>query len=457
MDNEVFQETSSKLYMLVKNIVFKKEPIIPYMLPGFFLSISLFSLIIIITMVFITVLEGKDLNGIMNQVLSYGRFAQLYIGYVLLSAVFSYRYSSLITKHLIDSGITSYYWLRESNDYESIKTLYFTGLFRRNIPSPITVLVLTIVTFGFAYPFILYVLEKNLRNHASGEEKKFLNKSITNEIDVSNLLLDIVLTIITLGLYMILLSSRPIRVYNRHISIVHSSHPHRPLSFSDTDYRELTVLLPKSSIFQIAIVFLTTSLISILHFIRISVYIIAPFVFGIFIYMASLTNSEKSFAKQVLYTLLATYLVFTLSTIIGFTGFDMYYNLLKSFQSQTESLVKDFNQILVYIYVNNLTISLLSLIPYFGSIFIGSGLSNAGLIYGVFLADSILIRNNYTPLILFILPHSLLELLSYSLFISLSTRLFKTSNVSIVSKLLISMILLFIAALVETLTIGISR
>lgn len=453
LTNIDYSVSESKLGLLIKNISFRKEPVFLYTIPGIFLSISLFAIVITLSIIFINILTGGDLSEVVQQIAHYSRFMLLYIGYVLLSAIVSYRYCTLVTKHLVDSGLTSYYWLREINDYDSIKILYATGLVRRNIPSPLTVLVLSIITGGLAYPFILYVLEKNLRKHCIGEESKFLNKKLTEDIDASNLLVDIILTIVTLGLYMVYLSSRLIRQFNKHIETIHSNHPHKPLVVKSYEAAGYFQYLVKSPVFLTSVLLLTTSLISTLQLLGVSMYFILPIVSGLYVFTISIIYSRSSFTIQVLYTLLAIYLSFTLAAAVGFTGFFMYYEILSYFKSIIEGIGRDPFHQLSYIFSNNLVISLLSLVPYLGSVYIGSGLCNAGLIYGVILADSVLLRGNYTPLLLFIQPHAFLELLAYSLFVSLSTRVFRINTSSFIRILVASIATLFAAAVVEVITI----
>ena len=175
--------------------------------------------------------------------------------------------------------------------------------------------------------------------------------------------------------------------------------------------------------------------------------------YGLVIATISYHASREGIGSHLVKTFGAIYIVFIIASIAGFIAAPAYIDLAKNIGEELGRVRShEVPALIRYIFVNNLAISLIAMAPVYGSIYLGWGLGNAALYYGVFLALKIA-KGDYTPLALLIMPHTFLELLAYAVFIVLSTRVMKLDTQKFIAIVLLGVTLLILASLVETLTI----
>ncbi len=432
------EQTISGLEKLITMIRFEKEKILPHIIPGIMLFISLPAYVSVLYNIY---LGNNDFTG-----LWYTRLATLYVGYVLSSAYSAYRIYKLLHRHLVDSGITSYYWLKKINDIDSIIKLYKTGLFKRELSSPITVFLITLFSGGLAYPIFLFLAERTLRNHAYGEESKFINKPITNTIGVEHGLLFLAATILTIGLYLIYWGYRIISIYNKHLDIIHGNHPDLP------KIRYVVVIGHEEDIpiLSLGLVFAGIVFYGLAGLYGFPCYLPSTIGYGALLGYVALSYRRTSFSKQVLITYGFVYLVFLATTAIGFISAPTYADFYEKVGRQlSEISSNDLSVLLSTIYLNNLAISIVSVSPLIGATYLGLGLGNSGLIYGIALSISIL-HGDFSKLLLPIMPHAILELLAYSIFVAISTRIICEETKKTITWLLLGISVLLFAAIIES-------
>lgn len=435
------EQTFSGLEKLITMIRFEKEKILPHIIPGIMLFISLPAYASVLYNIY---LGNNDLTS-----LWYTRLATLYVGYVLSSAYSAYRIYKLLHRHLVDSGITSYYWLKKIDDVDSIIKLYKAGLFKRELSSPITVFLITLFSGGLAYPIFLFLAEKILRNHAYGEEFKFTNRAITSTIGVEHGLLFFAAVILTMGLYLIYWGYRVVSIYNKHIDTIHANHPDLPR----IQYNIVTGYEENIPVLSLGLVFAGIVFYGLAGLYGLPCYLPSIIGYGALLGYIALSYRQASFPKQLLLTYGFVYLIFLATTAIGFIGAPAYTDFYQKIEEQLAGLRShDFLTLVLNIFFNNLGISIVAISPLIGAIYLGLGLGNSGLMYGIILSLSIL-HNNYSTLILPIMPHAILELFAYSVFVVISTRIMREETRKILLWLLFGVSVLLLAAVVESLSI----
>jgi hypothetical protein len=435
----------SGLEKLVRSISFKRETVLPHILPGIMLIVSLPA--------YASILYHVLLGGLSAaQQYWYSSLTALYIGYVLSASYSAYRLTQITTKHLVDSGITSYYWLKRIDDIESIIKLYQGGLLRRNMPSPITSLLITLFTGGLAYPIVLYIIDRSLRNHCYGEEGKFLDKHYTGRIGIEHGLVFIAATILTIGFFLIIWDYLVVKTYNKHLELIHGKHPEppttsiTPIDVTGYEARELPILV-------IMFAFLGAGIYGLLGILGFPAYLPLIIGYGLLLGGVSAYYRYSNFTAQAIRVYGLIYLLFILVTIVGYSSAPTYYRIYENIGKQISSL-RTHNLVLLLrnIFVNNLAISTISISPYIGPLYLGIGLGNSALFYGVAL-NIALSHGNYGLLLLPVMPHSIFELLAYALFVSISTRIAWENTRRIIEYILLSIGVLLFAAFIESLTV----
>jgi len=437
------------LYSLISSIKFDKENIVPHLLPAIFLSISLPFIAATFYYAIISVEIGSSSSA--RNPPWYLAYSNLYIAYVLSSSYSIYRLSRSTIKHIIDSGLTSYYWLKTREDPDTLKTLYSSGGFRKNLPSPVTSLLITLFTGGLAYPVLLYVFEKNIRDHCRVEEEKFLGKAFSSSIDVSTGILDIAATILTMGVFMIYWIHRLWKTYNRHIKLIHGNHPNPPSINIVVDVESL----PETPILAFGIGLFGAGLYGLISLYGLPCYYPSILGYGLILAFFSTSSLKEPMLLHIIKSYISIYIVFIFTTIIGFVGAPTYYEYGEYISSIQRSVPKGLWNLTWYIFSNNLLISLLSIQPLYGPLYMGIGSGNAGLIYGVIIALKPELRA--ASLILPFMPHTLLEFLAYAFFITLSARIVKGKVDEILVLIIMGILVLFLAAYVEAFSILLSR
>lgn len=438
------------LEKLVSNFVFKKEHTYLYLLPSLFL---VFGIIGFAPLIYHITFAGET-NGLNKYFTEwYSRLLVFLPGYILLVSYLAYRLDKLVITHFIDSGITSYYWMKIRDDIDAVKMIYRGGFHRKNLPSPVTALIITLFTGGLGFYAMLYVVEKNLRDHCYGEEKIFLGKTFTNRIDASNLLIDIAATMLTLGLYISFWCYRVVKIYNKHVKIIHSNHPEPPVLLHE--YEE--EILPRTPILVIGIALLGAGIYGLLGLYKTPLYPASVIGYSSLLCGIALRYSRDSLISQVFKVFGTIYLVMISITLIGFIGAPVYVEAIKSMESFTEIIAeKDLYTLLFFIFINNCGMSIAFITPYLGPLYLGIGVSNAAFFIGVLTAVNLSNGRVFPPLV-YIMPHGILELLGYAIFISLSTRIRYIGFKEFIKILIIGVMILFFAALVEALTIIYSK
>jgi len=435
------EQTTSGLEKLITMIRFEKEKILPHIIPGIMLFISLPAYASVLYNIY---LGNNDFTS-----LWYTRLATLYVGYILSSTYSAYKIYKLLHRHLVDSGITSYYWLKKINDIDSIIKLYKAGLFKRELSSPITVFLITLFSGGLAYPIFLFLAERTLRNHAYGEESKFINRPITNTIGVEQGLLFFAAVILTMGLYLIYWGYRVVNIYNKHIDTIHANHPDLPR----IQYYVVTGYEENIPILALGLVFAGIVFYGLAGLYGLPCYLPSIIGYGALLGYIALSYRQTSFTEQVLLTYGFIYLVFLATTAIGFISAPAYTDFYQKIEEEITNIRShDFLTLILNIFFNNLGISIVAVSPLLGSIYLGLGLGNSGLMYGIILSLSI-IRGNLSTLILPIMPHAILELFAYSVFVVISTRIMREETRRILIWLLFGISVLLLAAVIESLSI----
>lgn len=444
-DQRISGDTSipNGLVKLVNSFKFKRENYIPHIIPGIMLIISLPT--------YASLIYNILLHGDQDTInYWYASLAAVYFGYVLSSSISAYRLLKITHNHLVNSGITSYYWLKKLDDYDSIIKLYRSSIMRRDLPSPLTGLIVTLLSAGIAYPVILYMVDKIMRDHYYGEEEKFLNAHLTSRINVEHGLMYIAATMLTIGLYLIIWDYMVVKNYNKHIKLIHGNHPELPSSMMTRIYGEYTNELP---ILAVALTFIGAGIYGLLSMFGFPCHLSGAVGYGLLIAGVAAYYRDKGIISQIGKVYVFIYLSFILFAIVGYSGVPAYYRAYEEITEELSQLRTDDLFVLTRnIFVNNLAISLVSVTPFIGPLYLGIGLGNAGLYYGVVI-NLALSRGNPTVLLLPIMPHTILEFLAYAFFASLSMRIFKEKESKIAVYFLLSVLILLTAALVESLTI----
>ncbi len=427
---------------LISRIRFKREPLINHILVPIGLMVSL--------PVIASLSVKVEMSGLSSlQETWYYPLASLYLAYIAFSAYSAYRLSKIVTRHLVDSGLTSYYWLRNMSDDDAVVRLYKSGLRKKNLPSPLASLVLCLITGGLAYPLILHMAERVFSHHAYGEEKKFLGRSQARPLSLGQGILDIAASMLTIGVYMFYWIRRFIKTYNNHIELVHSRHPEPPVpgeaSVPERFYPSGPILAVSMLLIGLGIaVFMVVS--------GLPVYL--PYIVGVGLITCyfSYRFSRRSFALQFLGTLVMIYFLFISTSFIGFAGQGLFSTLYKSLEQVTSRFSLNNPWLLsVQIYTNNLVPSTVALAPIIGAPYLAYAIGQAGIIYG-FMIGVKLASSGLAILLLPIMPHSILELSAYAFFIASSIRLL-TGDRRVAPKIIGSYALLYAAALVEAFSI----
>lgn len=432
------------LEKLVRSFEFRKETYIPHIFPGIMLIISLPA--------YISLIYNIMFHGVQEATsIWYTSLATLYIGYILASAISIYRLLKITHTHLVNSGITSYYWLKKLDDYDSIIKLYRSGVMRRDLPSPLTGLIATLLSGGIAYPILLYVVDKTMRDHYYGEEGKFLGIHITNRINVEHGLVYVAATLLTVGLFLIIWDYIIVRNYNRHVKTIHGSHPEPPSTITTTlTYGEHGGEIP---ILALSLAFLGAGIYGLLGIIGFMNHLTGTIGYGLLIAGIAAYYRRKSFSSQVGRVYGFIYLSFILFSIIGYTSAQTYYSLYEETSKQLVELrTNDLFNLTRNIFINNFIISFISTIPIIGPLYLGVGLGNAALYYGVAI-NIALSKGNLSILLLPLMPHAILELLAYAFFASLSMRIFIEKESKFTIYFVISALILFTAAFIEALSV----
>jgi hypothetical protein len=439
--------THGELEAVIKSIKFRKMSVASLIIPGLFATVSL-ALITTGLRGLINILavspspldvEASPEFILWSQVLMWG--VVLYLAYLLASTIVVYSALGRIREHIYNSALTTYYYTR-GEDY--VGSLYYLKdmLNRSNLPSPVTGLLITILTGGLAYPVILCFAEKATRTHASLEEEAFFKKASTRPYKGPAIAADIALAMLTLGAYTAYMGCRLARIFNKHVNAIHSKHPEPPIT-SPQITPEPGAWLTTSSV--VAIILISSAVCTLLAYL--GFYYFPQLAFGLLLSALVSRRAER----HVLSNIGAGYLLLVVLLVCGFIAGYLGHSLYEDLYSDTSSLNKiisylDTRGLVLFIFTNNVAISLSSTIPYIGGVFLAQGTYNAGLVLGVISA----LRGIHPAeaLAVIIYPHAIPELVGYSILLSASSRFNRLREFTAI--VLVGLVVLLAAAIIET-------
>ncbi len=369
-------------------------------------------------------------------------YAMAFIGfgavYVVGSSAIAYILYNTLHDHLFYSVSETLLSTIDSDDTRILGYLLRPGYTRSKIPSPITALLLTLLTGGIAFPVLLYIFEKRIRLHDMVESRVKGVKPL-KEIDIGNLLLDLVLLFITMGLWLGVWIWRAISTYNRHVK---ARHLYKKVS-------DTPVFTP-SPLLSIPLTLLTISTLTFLSLMKLPVVPLPQLIIGFLMAYTAYVMRRTSFINQVAVLTALQYIVLGAIGLIGYLTYHIYYPMLEGFEELQEMMGRDLPSLVFMIYQNNLRITLLGLIPFLGPVIMGYAIGNTSFLFGL------IVYRKPDALTLFIMPHTFLEFLTYALAVSIATRI-PVEGRRLLPYVVIALLILFLGAVVESLLIVMGR
>ncbi|QOR94028.1 hypothetical protein IMZ38_05140 [Thermosphaera chiliense] len=438
MSSETIQQTAGELEPLVRSFKFDKITSFIHVLPGMFITGFILSALLMLV-------EALSLN---LTLFTSSIVSSFLIASLLSSSVSTYILLDKVINHLYTSGVTTYYFLGGGSFNASLYYLK-NRLSKAKIPSPATGLVLSLVTGGFSYPIIISLVEKTLRDHMIDEEEALLGKKLTPYFFTERIIVEIALVFLTLGTYLIYQSFRVVKTYNSHIERVHATHPNPPPRI---EY-ETTVYEPaKPLAFFIGLLLTFSSLHAVLGYLGLPSIFLMNFGIGLAWSFVNLKLRNNSVSRILLVNAGLIYLMIMLSIMIGVAGYRTY-SLIFRESLQGISSLQDLPVLSLSgaIFLNNMGIALASITPCLGTIPMSVGVNNAGLVIGTLTPEK-LAMGDYSPILLLIMPHAILELISYSFFITFAFTWRRPNSWRL---LIVGLLILALAALVEAFTVKI--
>ncbi len=387
----------------------------------------------------------------------YQSFIAFYLVYTLASSVAAYQLMKVLSHHLVYSGVTMYYWGRRSEDYNLVISVLRSSVQKKRLPSPVTMLLVNLVTGGAAYPVALYLFEKEIKSHAVEEESALGLSPAYRKMHADQLLIDLAATIVTLGAYMVYWGYRAVSSYTIHLATTHASHPEPPVPRTTTASSGAAGEHPVWA-GVVGLVLFTTGYHSLLAYYGYPTYPIPVLGFALLFAYLALHYRRLSYARLSAILLAAQYAMLLGLGYIGLVSYPHYVPLLEQFREGAKQLTgtRNFQEIFTGIYRNNALISMGGMIPLLGPAYMGYAVSNTGFIYGLILGDSFYRHSSLAPLTLLVMPHTLLELGAYALIVAAAAKAFHTPVGLTAKRIIIGFMVLLIAGLVETATILIS-
>jgi len=438
VSSETIQQTAGELESLVRSFKFDKISPFIHVLPGIFITGFILSVLLMLV-------EALSLN---LTLFTSSIVSSFLIASLLSSSVSTYILLDKVINHLYTSGVTTYYFLGGGSFNASLYYLK-NRLSKAKIPSPATGLVLSFVTGGFSYPIIISLVEKTLRDHMIDEEEALLGKKLTPYFFTERIIVEIALVFLTLGTYLIYQSFRVVKTYNSHIERVHSTHPNPPprIEYEITAYEPARPL-----VFFIGLLLSFSSLHAVLGYLGLPSIFLMNFGIGLAWSFVNQKLRNNSISRILLVNAGLIYLMIMLSMMIGVAGYRTYSLIFRESLEGISSL-QDLPVLSLSgaIFLNNMGIALASITPYLGTIPMSIGVNNAGLVIGSLTPEKLTI-GDYSPLLLLIMPHAILELVSYSFFVTFAFTWRRPNSWRLV---ILGLLILALAALVEAFTIKI--
>lgn len=424
----------------IEEAVTKRLSTTAYSLVSLTLPISVIGLVLVIPREISSIISGNPLQALSSMDILLTALSNSYLVYVIASSAASYFLVKSVRQHIHYSNMLSLRNIIDQGDYgKALEYLHFENT-NRSIPSPISSFLITLFTGGLAYPLMLYVCEKSIRRHDYSESALTGLKPV-GLITSLNLLFDLLLTTVTFGFWMIAWARRVVKNFNTHVNSMHLK-----LSISEsknTEYSESSRI-----IFCLA----APLILIVPAALKIPVYPINAIASSIFVALIAYLLREKSFALQVLGVMLSEYYVLLLVGVTSFLSSINYASFLEYFLNQYEGLSKaGFFETTFFIFQNNLRVMLIGLVPLLGSLVLGLAVGNTAFYLGLMMSRS------PEVLSVLIMPHTPLELLAYAIAVSISLRSFAWSLKRVFYKALEALLVLILAALVESVLIVVVR
>lgn len=440
-----------KLGRLVSELEFKKEQSFLYVIPGLLLPASFILLLYVYSHLVESIVEDR-IGFIESRLLAFSSL--MLIGYVVLTSYLSYRLTKIISQHMYFSGLFSYYYARAKDDYGAIKTLFKSSLYRRSIPSPITSLLINILSSGIFYPILIHIVESNLRKHVKGEEILFNKNSDVVEVDFRHLLLKLIATLFTLGLFLSYWGYRVVNLYNKHVLKIHRE---SLTAVSQTEFHKVggddeSVLIRAMGLLCIGV-----GVSSLLSFFGVPAYLLFVYGSSPLAILVPLCLRGRSIKRQVFSSFLLMYVLLYSSAVSGlldveYTGRIAYW-LMEDLSRMSEEFGLNANPYLTYIFLNNYAISVASSLSPLNPVLMGYSISNTGAILGGMIYINALeggLGGGLSTLAIGILPHAVLELLAYAIYVTLAVNIDKLGWRKALSLFSLASATLLLAALVES-------
>lgn len=447
----------SMLKSLIESFEFSKLNPAPLILPSIFLFISMillsYGLGQFLRSIGGTLPEINPLETLLSAQFLQWSFIS-FLGYTIASMIASYIALEKTRRHIYESSVTTYYFKGEST-FEGL-TQYLRSMYlRASLPSPVTGLILAFLTSGLSFPVIMYIVEKTLRDHIVNEESVFLGKQFTKRYDALRFIADLALILLTFGIYLAYMGYRFTKIFNKHIELIHGSHPSPPSGIVDSSIESFTTSKPETSVSSNALVLLLIAGI-VLNIVLsypgfYTVFQLVPS-FGLILSAIAIARKSSSMLRDFILTLGLIYIVIFGNMLAGLIGHETFTYIVESFRRQVQEVGvgRDYFFTSMYIFTNNLVVSIPAIIPYIGGLTVGYGVSNAGLLMGAIVGAGL--RSLHVGILTLIYPHSILELSAYTLLLMSSKYLFSSVK-NYVKYVASGVLVLFIAAVVEAITI----
>ncbi len=398
-------------------------------IPLFFTIIG-FIYLILVSITYTTL----DLQAVPEQELSLSiTFISFGAIYVIGSAIASYMTYRALHDHIFYSVTETVLELSEKEEL-GIRYVLNPEYTRSKLPSPITALILTLLTGGIAFPVMIYLFEKKIRTH-DAIESKIKGLKPYSQIDIGNFLLDLILLVVTLGLWLSIWIWRAIRIYNSHVKSKHLL----------LKSKEIPLLTPRP-VLVIPLMLLAVSAFVFLSLMNIPVVPLPQIFIAFLMAYTAYIFRRKRLIYQVTVLIILQYVILGSIGLAGFFAYNFYSPLLTVFEELSEGLGRDFLSLVLTIFQNNIRITILGLMPFIGPLITGYAIGNTAFLFGLIFYEK------PSALSLFLMPHTFLEFLSYGLSVAIATRI-PISGRKLLPHALISVIVLFIGAVVESLLI----
>lgn len=368
------------------------------------------------------------------------------IGYTLSAMISTYIVLKHVGDHLYNSSIVVYY-LSGGSTFDGLVQYIKSTILRASIPAPVTGLLLSLLTAGLAYPVVLCFVERAIREHATVEEEALLKTKITTNYTGVSIARDLLLTITTFGGYLVYLGYRTSKTFNTHIDIIHGTHPSPPVGIKHETTAQQGGM---SASFIGGLVIASLCVYELLSYLGFFTIVYIATVVGLALSTCAQLRRGENVTRTIVFSLIVLYTLILGGFFSGIIGYPIYSIVLEALRRSAWRVYRlGAIELVLYLFVNNLVISLPSIIPYLGGLPLAFGVNNAGIIVGTLVADKSI--GVLEGLSILIYPHTLLELLAYAVLVSASSYFGRWKKYFTAT--IIGIVVLLLAAVVETVTV----